>query len=54
MSFSRRPKVTKSDIVDQIFLNIKNSNEKLEKKYIRLVVDAFLKNLKIVFVLIIL
>ncbi len=31
MSFSRRPKVTKSDIVDQIALNIKNNNLKLEK-----------------------
>ncbi len=50
MSFSRRPKVTKSDIVDQIALNIKNNNLKLEKKYIRLVIDAFLKSLKVIFV----
>ncbi|ACH93185.1 Bacterial histone-like DNA-binding protein [Borrelia duttonii CR2A] len=46
MSCSKRSKVTKSDIVDQIFLNIKNNNEKLEKKYIRLVVDAFFEELK--------
>ncbi|AHH08195.1 integration host factor subunit beta [Borrelia anserina] len=46
MSFSRRPKITKSDIVDQISLNIKNGNERLEKKYIRLVVDAFFEELK--------
>ncbi|AHH10393.1 integration host factor subunit beta [Borrelia coriaceae] len=46
MSFSRRPKVTKSDIVDKISLNIKNNNARLEKKYIRLVVDAFFEELK--------
>nr|WP_267924216.1 HU family DNA-binding protein [Borreliella garinii] len=46
MSFSRRPKVTKSDIVDQISLNIRNNNLKLEKKYIRLVIDAFFEELK--------
>ena len=31
MSFSRRPKITKSDIIDLIDLNIKNNNEKIEK-----------------------
>nr|ADR50079.1 histone-like protein HBbu [Borreliella burgdorferi] len=46
MSFSRRPKITKSDIVDQISLNIRNNNLKLEKKYIRLVIDAFFEELK--------
>ncbi|QMU99034.1 integration host factor subunit beta [Borrelia sp. A-FGy1] len=46
MSFSRRPKITKSDIIDLINLNIKNNNEKIEKKYIKLVVDAFFEELK--------